>query len=298
VVNPYSELFTSKYFAVTAGTMIILGMLMYKKNLYSKLVRNFKYATVLNLWIFLMYVLYSEVWKIMDQLLQGSGFSADYIILATMIIVSYMLAYSIPRVKLLYDGIMGWISLGLYTIALLAVFISNVVSPGELNLNSATLAVNVIGTVELAFVTLISILALRAVTKGVMTELKNGLEWYPLVLSLYFVVVLTQILVCQYNISINNLIIGILYLLTALCWITFGFVKRYVFVRRFGLGLSVLSVAKLFLLDLSFLTEGYRIISYFVFGVTLLAISFVYQYFTKKIDESGEVASNEKKAEH
>jgi uncharacterized membrane protein len=43
-----------------------------------------------------------------------------------------------------------------------------------------------------------------------------------------------------------------------------------------------LAVAKLFLIDLPDLTGGYRIISYFAFGATLLGISFVYQYFSKQ----------------
>jgi uncharacterized membrane protein len=43
-------------------------------------------------------------------------------------------------------------------------------------------------------------------------------------------------------------------------------------------------MAKLFLLDLSILSEGYRIISYFAFGIVLIAISFVYQYFSKRLE--------------
>jgi uncharacterized membrane protein len=55
-------------------------------------------------------------------------------------------------------------------------------------------------------------------------------------------------------------------------------------IRRFGLGLSFMAVAKLFLFVLSFLSEGYRIISYFAFGFVLIAISFVYQYFNKRLE--------------
>ena len=72
-------------------------------------------------------------------------------------------------------------------------------------------------------------------------------------------------------------------------------IKRYTFIRRFGLALSILAVVKLFLIDLSFLTEGYKIISYFVFGMTLLAISFVYQYFSKRIESIGKIIPDDKK---
>jgi len=57
----------------------------------------------------------------------------------------------------------------------------------------------------------------------------------------------------------------------------------------------MLSVAKLFIIDLAFLTQGYRIVSYFVFGIILLAISFVYQYFNKKLENICEVMPDDKK---
>lgn len=94
-------------------------------------------------------------------------------------------------------------------------------------------------------------------------------------------------LITQYDLGFNNALISIIYLITALVWITFGFIRRYGFIRRFGLGLSMLSVAKLFIIDLAFLSQGYRIASYFIFGVTLIAISFIYQYFSKRIDNIG-----------
>jgi len=126
-------------------------------------------------------------------------------------------------------------------------------------------------------------------------EEKLGLEWYPLIISFYFVVILTQNLITQYGLGFNNAVISIIYLITALTWITFGFIKRYAFIRRFGLGLSMLSVAKLFIIDLSFLSQGKKIVSYFIFGVTLIAISFVYQYFSKRIENIGEVMPDDEK---
>lgn len=298
VLNPFSELFSEKYFAVTAGSMIILGLLMAKRSLFSQVERGFKYAATVNLWIFLLYIIAFDGSSVLNRLLQNSNFSADYLIYAALILVSYLLAYAIPRIKLLHDKHMKWISVGIYAVALYAAFQLSMLSPTTASLDVAPLAVSIVGTLELALFLLLSLFALRELVLCLVTELKRGLEWYPLILSLYFTLTLTQLLVAQYNISINNLIIGILYLITALAWITFGFLKRYVMIRRFGLGLSVLSVAKLFLIDLSFLTEGYRILSYFVFGLTLLAISFVYQYFTKKIDAMGEANADAAEDEH
>jgi len=92
---------------------------------------------------------------------------------------------------------------------------------------------------------------------------------------------LTQNLIVQYNMAFTSIALSIIYVIASLLWIIFGFVKRFVFMRRFGLCLSVLAIAKLFLLDLPGLTDGHRIVSYFAFGATLLGISFVYQYFSK-----------------
>jgi len=92
----------------------------------------------------------------------------------------------------------------------------------------------------------------------------------------------------QFQLSFTNVVISIIYVLTALAWIIYGFARRYSFIRLFGLGMAILTVIKLFLLDLASLTQGRQIISYFALGITLLAISFVYQYFNKRLELSEE----------
>jgi len=123
-------------------------------------------------------------------------------------------------------------------------------------------------------------------------ERKLGVEWYPLLVSGYFVIILTQNLITQYNLSFASAWISIIYVLTALAWIVFGFIKRYSFIRKFGLGLALLSVVKLFLIDLASLTTGYRIVTYFSLGATLIVISFVYQYFSKRLELNMGVLDN------
>jgi uncharacterized membrane protein len=56
-----------------------------------------------------------------------------------------------------------------------------------------------------------------------------------------------------------------------------GFSRRSAFLRWQGLVLLAFSVAKVFLVDMSALSQGYRILSFLGLGVLLLAVSFVYQ---------------------
>jgi uncharacterized membrane protein len=56
-----------------------------------------------------------------------------------------------------------------------------------------------------------------------------------------------------------------------------GFWRRSAFVRWQALVLIALTIGKVFIFDVSELDRGYRIVSFIVLGVLLLAISFVYQ---------------------
>ena len=59
--------------------------------------------------------------------------------------------------------------------------------------------------------------------------------------------------------------------------LTLGFVKRSAFLRWQALILIAATIAKVFLLDMSDLSSGLRILSFIGLGVLLLAVSFVYQ---------------------
>ena len=182
---------------------------------------------------------------------------------------------------------MKGIAIIIYTIGLMDSFFLNFGSPVRGSLERVTTGISIIGTIELVVIAILAILALRDLVLSLVIEGKLGIEWYPFIISSYLVVVLTQNLITQYGLEFNSAVISIIYLITAFAWITFGFIKRYAFIRRLGLGVSILSVAKLFIIDLSFLSQGYRIVSYFIFGAMLIAISFVYQHFSKKIDDIG-----------
>lgn len=298
VIFGYEYLFVYKYLAVTLGTVIILAAAYFKRALSTRAITWFKYGTTLNLWFFLMYIIGEKFATHLAVALENSYWDTDYLVFALMTVVSFLLAYLIPRISLLSDVIMKGISTFIYVLSLLSLLVLNTFTPNQgfwnTNVPSSLL---ITGSVVLVVINLLAVLAMRDLVSRLVLERKLGLEWYPLIISSYFIFALTEILLTQYHLDFTNAVISIIYVITALSWIIFGFVKRYAFIRRCGLGLAILAVAKLFLLDLSFLSEVARIISYFAFGLTLLAISFVYQHFNKKLEIKGEIIPDEQKAQ-
>jgi uncharacterized membrane protein len=56
-----------------------------------------------------------------------------------------------------------------------------------------------------------------------------------------------------------------------------GFWRRSAFVRWQGLILLLFTIAKVFLYDISGLSQGYRVASFLALGALLMAVSFAYQ---------------------
>ncbi len=290
-----SSLFNPKYLSLTTGSIVILGALVYKKNLLSTSAKAHKYATIINFWLLSLYLTGSELKDVLSESLAESSFSLEYIIYATMILVTFVIGYIIPKFSFIRDKVIEVMSSVLYALGIISLFMLNFSSPVKGSLNEVSLEISILGTVEIAVIVLLSVLIVRDFLLNLVIRRKMGIELYPLIISLYLVISLTQNLITQYNLAYNNALLSIVYLVAALSWIIFGFIKRYAFIRRFGLGFCIAAVAKLFIIDLSFLSQGYKIVSYFIFGVTLIAISFVYQYFSKKINIVGEVMPDDKK---
>lgn len=275
--------FNYKYMCITLGSIIIMSAYLYKKTLVSKTINTLKYYTYVNLWLFISYMIGVELTNVLEPLYVNSSISVSYLLQALSISCGFILAYTVPRIKLIYDNSMRLIAMIIYGVSIFWMMVLNTVS-SPVATDDITLTVTIISTAIIIIINLLSVLAMMDFVKGLVLERKLGIEWYPLIVSIYFVVILTQNLIIQYELDFTNFIISIIYILLAFSWIIFGFIKKYSFVRRFGLGLSFLAMAKLFLLDLSILSEGYRIISYFAFGIVLIAISFVYQYFSKRLE--------------
>ncbi len=93
-----------------------------------------------------------------------------------------------------------------------------------------------------------------------------------------------QFIIYQFRLGDMSFIISLLFLIAAFIYIMLGFNKNYIYLRRFGLGLSLFAVAKLAFYDLAFLSIGFKIIAYFVFGIITILISLFYQNLKNKIE--------------
>ncbi len=81
----------------------------------------------------------------------------------------------------------------------------------------------------------------------------------------------------------QQLAISLVWLVYAAALMVGGFVRRLRVLRLAALGLAGVSVLKIFLYDLSFLTTPYRIGSFIGLGVVLLLVSYLYQRFKDRL---------------
>ena len=273
-------LFAYKYLAITLGAVVILAGYTAAGAFGTKFEKGFKYLTIVNLWIYSVYAVTVEL----SAVIELRRLDKSYICSALAVAVTFLIACVAPRIKKLYDKGVAGISVGIYIIGIIRLAYINQYDSPFIHGIHASAAYTAVGTVVLLIISVLSLFALYDVLRCIVLEKKLGVGWIPFILSAYFVLILTQNLITQYELSFTSFAISVIYVITALAWILRGFIKRCTFLRRFGLGLSVLSVIKLFLLDIGSLTQGYKIVSYFVLGVTLVVISFVYQYFNKRLE--------------
>ncbi len=130
---------------------------------------------------------------------------------------------------------------------------------------------------------LISVLAVLDITLSIKALKPNFSKAVGLIVSLYAVLCVTFTLSANDIVAFSNCIISIIYLALAIVWIVWGFAKRNAAMRRFGLALTLLASAKLFLLDFSGIGAVAKTLMFILFGIVLLTVSFIYAIFEKKL---------------
>jgi len=273
-----------KYMSVTLASVGILCAYLYKKALYTENHMLYKYVVLLNLWAYSVYLVYRIYQLFPYDWSLRSGIDLYYLMTGLLIIVTFLLGFAIPRIKVLNDRVVQSIGLGFYGIGkLMLLWLNYFVQPGYYNAVSSMFVVILSGVIVVVLC-LVSMATMYDMLRQITARINRGVSYLPVFLSAYGVIILTQIMIYQFGFAFSSMWISFIYVCTALAWIILGFAKRYMFLRRYGLALALLSVAKLFLIDLAGLTQANRIVSYFVLGAVLLGISFVYQYFNKRLE--------------
>ena len=262
-----------RYSSITAGSLVILAAQAYKGRFGVEIINMAKFAILVNAWAYSIFVL--GFIDANTTLFEGA--TAAYFLYRGYVGITLLFGLAVPRLPYIRSkgvDILGHLIAGGGVIALFSLTDNS-------SLPSPTIAM-IIATCSLTALAIYAVYRLMVTLVATSKTLNPAyMERPPLVVSGYALVMVVLNLVAQFHIPFTSIAISIVIVVAAFLWIIFGFVKRYVLMRRFGLLLSVAAVAKLFLLDLPGLTDGYRIVSYFAFGATLLAISFVYQYFSR-----------------
>ena len=288
--------FGFRYLSVTLGSLMILLALVYKKGISTNGQRAYKYAALANLWLYLLYVVNQAETHV------GSlyPFNIFYMAGAVQIVLTFALAFGYLRIRPLYDGGMRVLAFLLYMTGIAGLFVLNLASrPGivPIGIGSGHLWVTVGATAVIVIMGGLAFFCLYDLLKRFVARGGLRLDHMYVGIAIYILGVITQNLILQYRLDFASLWISVIYIFAALSWVIFGFAGRIVLMRRFGLALALLTVGKVFLVDLTGLTQGQRVVSLFVMGAVLVGISFVYQLFSKRLELKLEMTEDNSEAE-
>lgn len=113
-----------------------------------------------------------------------------------------------------------------------------------------------------------------------------------LVVTIYAMFSVTAVLGANKILAFTSCIISIFYLVVAVVWIIWGFLKDFPLMRRFGLALTLLASGKLFLFDFAGIDDMARTGMFILFGIILLVVSFIYAVFERKLKKQAEEERN------
>ena len=107
---------------------------------------------------------------------------------------------------------------------------------------------------------------------------------FTLMTSISALALITSMVMAQFGVEFSSAIISTIYILVSIILLFVGFKKNYTIVRSSGLAIILCTFAKLCFIDTRSLESTWKILSYFAFGAILIVISFVYQKFSKKLE--------------
>jgi len=286
--DPY---FTLKYTFITAGMLAVALLYAVRHNRKEYLAYNggaevkgavwFKYAALLNFWAYLLYALGRLYTVVVPENFAHARFY--HLLLAALVTMG--MAFVLPKVAVLYDNVVKYYTILLYVVGYT---ISLCVTVGLPSLRSSFTPNTGEDYLALVVLTAFNILVYfsgRDLLIAFLRREYKSIELCPVILAVYLLGIITAFLGVQLQLNDAGLVFSLVYLLLAVLYIAYGFRQRYVYIRRFGLGLTLLATGKLLLYDLSLLTTGSKIIAYFSFGIILLGISYLYQRVSDRLGD-------------
>ncbi|MGY4689281.1 DUF2339 domain-containing protein [Salibacterium sp. K-3] len=280
--------FHVEYTAVTAGLVLVMFYYVQdqKKTAQTVLFRGFhdfiavlKYVTVVHVWLYALYESLHWYWEFVPA-------SFDHFWFYQWLIAAFLsvgVGYGLKKTPLLYDKVAGYLSLVLYALGGLAAFVVTAAVPA-LGGDSDTVVDYTALAVLIICQAMIFTTGRELLLAFIRTRYKNP-EWYPAVSAVYFFIIQAAFLHVQMQLDGAGFVISLIYLITALGYIAYGFRRDFVYIRRIGLGLTLFATGKLFLADLAFLGETSEIAAYFCFGLVILGISYLYQKLSSRQKE-------------
>jgi len=246
-------------------TVVAVGMVIYYRMTEEKHKGIVIYQNVMlvNLWLSMLYIA-----NALMRTFEGSQL--------ILIIMTFLMALVMTRIPLLLDGGVKVIVIVMQVIGLLWLATFNLSLYESL---FALLSLNAVAQ-------LMALVTLNELVKHLRNKEGEETPFKVLILSGYFLLVVTQGIMVQGRVAFNSALISVLFGVTALAWIVLGFYLKNIHVRKFGLYLAMLSAVKLLVVDTWGLSTPMRIGSYLTLGVVLMIISFVYQKFNVVEDES------------
>ncbi|MCL2018968.1 MAG: DUF2339 domain-containing protein [Oscillospiraceae bacterium] len=282
-VSDYNEpVFVWQYLSITITAAIVSAVTLRHKPKHMGVrvwLNIFRFAAAFNIWGYLSYVLYNPLMPALSRWVGKQEYNFAALICITL---GFMIAFILPRIRKLYNRGYQTAAMALGTVNTMWLLSFNSGANGLADNTAVSIvafalyiAVNItaIGWISdlLRFLSGLSVLPLR---------------WFPLLLSGFTVLMAAQNLVVQLSLEASSLILTLLFGLTAFGWVVFGFVKRNNITRISGLAMAFFAVFKLLVLDLYGLETTWRIVSFITGGVVLLAISFIYQWFNRRLEKS------------
>ena len=275
--------FGFRYLSVTVGSLLILGAYVYNKSITVLWQRLYKYVALANLWFYSLYLV-NQLEALIESL---SSFNIFYMAGVIQVVLTLALAFGYIRIKPLFDDGMRVLAFLLYLTGIAGLFALNMASSPSLvpiGIGSGHPWVTVMVSGIILFVGVFAAFCLYEVLKHFTVRGGLQVEHMHIIVAIYILAVITHNLISHYRVDFASLWISVIYIFAALAWVIFGFARRHVLIRRYGLALALLTVGKVFFVDLTELNQGQRIISFFVMGAVLVGISFVYQVFSKRLE--------------